>query len=71
MTNIYGKCPQCGANVVMRERRINGDDKCANGHKFPSSQTISLSGSDLEKEIQVNIDSLNRLSSNTGMGMAD
>ena len=34
---VYGYCPQCGAKGVMRERRPNGNDKCANGHTYPSS----------------------------------
>jgi hypothetical protein len=34
---VYGYCPQCGAKGVMRERRPNGTDKCANGHTYPSS----------------------------------
>ena len=34
---VYGYCPECGAKGVMRERRPNGNDKCANGHTYPSS----------------------------------
>ncbi|CAB5207116.1 hypothetical protein UFOVP183_31 [uncultured Caudovirales phage] len=34
---VYGYCPQCGAKGAMRERRPNGNDKCANGHTYPSS----------------------------------
>lgn len=33
----YRKCPKCGADGVMIERRINGRTKCANGHMYPSS----------------------------------
>ena len=32
----YGKCPHCSGHVVERERRINGNDKCVNGHIYPS-----------------------------------
>lgn len=32
----YGYCPECGAPGVMRERRPDGDDKCSNGHQYPS-----------------------------------
>lgn len=32
----YGYCPDCGAAVVARERRIDGSDTCANGCNFPS-----------------------------------
>ena len=34
---VYGYCPDCGAKGVTRERRPNGNDKCANGHTYPSS----------------------------------
>lgn len=34
----YGYCPECGAKGVMRERRPNGNDKCANGHVYPSNK---------------------------------
>ena len=34
---VYGYCPDCGAKGVTRERRPNGDDKCTNGHTYPSS----------------------------------
>ena len=32
----YGYCPECGAPGVTRERRPDGDDKCSNGHRYPS-----------------------------------
>ena len=38
---VYGYCPECGAKGVMRERRPNGNDKCANGHTYPSSKSTS------------------------------
>jgi len=34
----YGYCPVCGAVGVSRERRPDGDDACANGHKYPSAR---------------------------------
>ncbi len=37
--NVYGLCPHCAAPVVLRERRVNGNDTCANGHVFPSAAT--------------------------------
>jgi len=38
MTNLpYGTCPQCGSPGVSRERRPNGNDKCSEGHGYPSS----------------------------------
>jgi len=33
---IYGYCPKCGAKGVSREKRMNGNDKCENGHTYPS-----------------------------------
>lgn len=35
---ILGHCPTCGAKGVMREKRPNGNDKCANGHTYPSTK---------------------------------
>ena len=40
---VYGYCPTCGAKGAMRERRPNGNDKCENGHTYPSRQAVSLS----------------------------
>lgn len=36
---VYGYCPFCHAPGVSRERRINGNDLCSNGHKYPSSSS--------------------------------
>jgi hypothetical protein len=33
---VYGHCPVCGAKGVTRERRPDGDDRCANGHTYKS-----------------------------------
>lgn len=40
----YGWCPKCGATGTTRERRPNGDDICADGHKYPSRTAINQSG---------------------------
>lgn len=32
----YGFCPACGAKGVMRQRRPDGDDRCAAGHIYSS-----------------------------------
>lgn len=40
VAGVYGKCPLCSAPVTIRERRLNGDDRCAAGHVFPSSRTV-------------------------------
>lgn len=44
----YGFCPQCGAPGEMRERRINGDDICKNGHKYPSRNALTATKSFLD-----------------------
>ena len=36
-----GFCPKCGAVGQSRERRMNGDDKCASGHTYPSRESLS------------------------------
>jgi hypothetical protein len=36
----YGICPKCGGNAISRERRPDGNDKCENGHVYPSKDTI-------------------------------
>ncbi len=38
--NLYGFCPVCYAPGFMRERRLNGDDKCKNGHWYPSKDAL-------------------------------
>lgn len=40
MNAPYGYCPRCGAPGVARERRIDGNDQCANGHDYPSSTAL-------------------------------
>ena len=40
--NMYGYCPICGAQGMQRERRMGGDDKCANGHTYPSVQSLRM-----------------------------
>jgi hypothetical protein len=37
----YGFCPECGANGAIRERRMDGNDKCANGHTYPSKSALT------------------------------
>ena len=36
----YGYCPICGAKGEMRERRMDGNDTCANGHNYKSSKAV-------------------------------
>lgn len=40
LTVAYGYCPHCQAEVVKREKCHNGDDTCANGHKYPMKNTL-------------------------------
>lgn len=37
----YGFCPQCGAKGVNRERRPNCNDRCVNGHEYPSADAVT------------------------------
>ena len=39
-TNFYGYCPVCRAPGVMRERRMDGNDKCKNGHSYPNKLAL-------------------------------
>ena len=39
---MYGYCPECGAKGTKRERRIDGDDMCANGHIYFSKKAVYL-----------------------------
>ena len=36
--SVYGFCPKCGSPGVSRERRPNGNDRCENGHVYPSKE---------------------------------
>lgn len=40
--SVYGYCPQsnCGAPGVTRERRMNGNDRCARGHSYASRDAL-------------------------------
>ena len=37
----YGYCPACGGLGLSRERRPNGNDRCENGHEYPSSSSVA------------------------------
>ena len=37
---VYGYCPRCGGRGYSRERRPNGNDKCVNGHTYPSLEAL-------------------------------
>lgn len=36
----YGFCPTCEAPGIDRERRLGGNDRCANGHSYKSSSSL-------------------------------
>lgn len=36
----YGLCPLCGAPGKTRERRLDGNDTCVNGHTYPSKDAL-------------------------------
>lgn len=38
---MYGFCPICGKPGINRERRINGNDRCENGHTYPSKDSLN------------------------------
>ena len=40
--NPYGYCPICGSPGKSRERRPNGNDKCHNGHTYPSHNATNV-----------------------------
>lgn len=37
----YGYCPQCGAKGLIRERRMDGNTRCENGHVYPSKDAVT------------------------------
>ena len=44
----YGFCPHCGHEGVSRERRPHGNDKCKDGHVYPSSASVATMPSNEE-----------------------
>lgn len=38
---LYGRCPKCNGLGAARERRPDGNDKCVNGHVYPSRDAIT------------------------------
>ena len=39
LSSKYGFCPTCGGKGLTRERRIDGNDTCENGHTYPSRES--------------------------------
>lgn len=50
--DLYGYCPKCGAPGKMRERRLNGNDICQNGHTYPSASAVKPPPRPKPKEAQ-------------------
>lgn len=46
----YGFCPKCGRPGVERERRANGNDRCKEGHTYPSSTALLTPFLDISSE---------------------
>jgi transposase-like protein len=65
----YGYCPICGAPGVMRERQIDGDDKCRNGHYYPSKKAIDMPVE--EAMDRVYMDAVNRGDDETAQRLVD
>lgn len=38
--SAYGYCPHCGSKGVSRERCLDGNDTCENGHIYPSKSAL-------------------------------
>jgi len=47
----YGYCPVCGEPGRTRERRVDGNDMCNNGHIYKSSRSV-----DSPSKIQIVLD---------------
>lgn len=39
--SVYGYCPRCGGAGISRERRPGGNDRCENGHSYPSATAVA------------------------------
>ncbi len=52
--NPYGYCPICGSPGRYRERRPNGNDKCHNGHTYPSRSATPTA--DVQKQETIDYD---------------
>jgi len=49
---MHGYCPICGSKGVSRERRINGNDTCENGHVYPSVDSLNKPPKSFEDKIK-------------------
>jgi len=58
-----GYCPVCGSEGVTRERRLNGDDTCIKGHKYPSKDAISTREESILPVVRKRLEDLLRITS--------
>lgn len=49
---VYGRCPVCGVAGKTRERRLNGNDTCINGHTYPSADAITRAADQVNAEVK-------------------
>lgn len=60
--NPYGFCPICSGPGVQRQRRLNGDDMCTEGHRYKSSESMATTRTEQSlariDELQKEIDEL-------------
>lgn len=52
-TSIFGYCPKCNGRGITRERRLDGNDRCENGHVYPSRDAL-VSKDDFQKPLAAN-----------------
>lgn len=49
----YGFCPVCGVMGNARERRIDGNDTCKNGHVYPSADAIDAMKAQVAQQVYI------------------
>ena len=52
----YGYCPVCGGMGKSRERRIDGNDRCENGHIYPSKASVREQNEKEHTEVLITIE---------------
>lgn len=54
----YGYCPICGAEGVIRERKMDGNDGCKNGHIYPSKDRLLKTPKTFEEKVKEFVEEL-------------
>jgi len=57
----YGYCPVCGTPGISRERRPNGNDRCRNGHVYPSTNAKPTTEDKLRQQLREAREEIERL----------